>query len=590
MRLKTATLIILFATCFLGCKPKTETTEQSALNQLLADIEAFEKAASPQDSLYGGHHLRGKFAPQTEENFATKAVALADFLRRAENLENLTEAEKISQEVLIYKLTDAQSALQFRMYLIPLNAEGGFYNELNFVLPNLPFKTKADYEAYLHWLPNYAKYLQENVALMRIGMAEGFVLPKVLAQNTLSLLQPWLAKSATPSPFLQPFVNMPASISEADKTALRTKMDALMNAEIYPAYADLYRFIKTEYLPACTENAGVSALPNGKKYYQNRVAHYTTLNISPDSVFNLGLAEVERINALMESVKNDAGFKGPLADYIAFLRTDAQFYAKTPEQILHYAAWLSKKAEGQLPKYFEHLYSNPFTVTPVPAAIAPNYTAGRYSSGSLAMHTAGEYWVNTYNLSSRPLYALPALTLHEAVPGHHLQHALTEELTDLPAFRQQYYISAFGEGWALYCEYLGEEMGMYQTPADWFGRYTYEMWRACRLVVDVGIHYKGWTRQQAVDYLAAHTALSLHEVNTEIDRYIGWPGQALSYKMGELKIKQLRATAEQKLGDKFDIRAFHNMLLSQGAVPLLVLEEIANGWIEAQLAANTTTN
>jgi uncharacterized protein (DUF885 family) len=336
-------------------------------------------------------------------------------------------------------------------------------------------------------------------------------------------------------------------------------------------------FTSNTYLPATYDQPGISQIPNGKEYYEERVSHFTTLNISPDSVYQLGYKEVERIRAQMDAIIEEVKFEGDFIEFLNFLRTDPQFYPSSAESLLHYASWLSKKAEGQLPKYFSNLYTQPFTVEPVPADIAPTYTAGRYVSGNIEKQKPGIYWVNTFKLSSRPLYNLPALTLHEAVPGHHLQIMKTAELEGFPDFRKSYYISAFGEGWGLYSEYLGEEMGMYPTPYERFGRYTYEMWRACRLVVDVGIHYKNWSREKAIEFLGSNTALSIHEVNTEIDRYIGWPGQALSYKIGEIVIKKLRAKAEREMGDDFDIRQFHEVVLKNGSVPLNVLKaEVAD--------------
>ena len=575
-------LSFLVIQCDTDSPKEKSSSNANALEVLLAEIDSFQTTNSPQDSLFQGHHLKGRFTDLTPDYFAKQQKSFEDFLRQAEAFEPDSKSESISKEVLIYKLKDQLSYYQFKQYYLPLNAEGGFYNDIDFALRVLPFKTAQDYRDYMHWLPSYCNYIKQNISLMREGVSLGYVLPKVLAQNTIALVQTWRQTHKPPSPFMSPFESMPKTISDEDKKELFAQMTALLADQIYPTYEELNNFLEDEYLPACTDAVGVSAQTNGAEYYKNRVAHYTTLPISPDSVFNLGLAEVARIKTEMERVKTEANFNGTLADYIHFLRTDKQFYAQSAEEILYYAAWLSKEAEGHLPQYFEKLYRNPFTVKPVPAAIAPNYTAGRYSGGSLAMHTAGEYWVNTYNLPSRPLYALPALTLHEAVPGHHLQNSITEELDSVPDFRRYYYISAFGEGWALYCEYLGEEMDMYHTPAEWFGRYTYEMWRACRLVVDVGIHQKGWTRQQAVDFLAENTALSLHEVNTEIDRYIGWPGQALSYKIGELKIKQLRATAEAAMGEDFNIRSFHNMILSQGAVPLPLFDDMLADWIAMQ--------
>lgn len=577
-------LALTLAICiFVACQsPKGQEKNTKTFDDILAELNAFQTKNSPQDSLFSGHHLRGNFSPQTVAHFAKTEEKYKSILADLNALRPQTTNQKLNVEILRYKLKNLVDHFHFERYYIPLNAEGGFYNEINFALPNLPFNTEEDYAHYIGWLPKYATYLEENILLLQGGINNQLVLPKVLAQNTLQLLQPWLPAAGKKHPFWQPFLHMPAHFSEDTKTELTQRMAAVMDNRVLIAYADLYDFIETEYLPACTNEVGVSAQKNGVDFYENRVAHFTTLPISADSVFNLGMAEVARIKKEMMRVKDDANFAGSLTEYIAFLRTDKQFYATSAEELLHYAAWLSKTAEGKLPDYFEKLYRNPFTVKPVPAAIAPTYTAGRYSGGSLAMHTAGEYWVNTFDLTARPLYALPALTLHEAVPGHHLHNALTQELDSLPAFRQHFYISAFGEGWGLYSEFLGEEMGMYTTPAEWFGRYTYEMWRACRLVVDVGIHKKGWTRQQAVDFLASNTALSMREVNTEIDRYIGWPGQALSYKMGELKIKYLRKKCETELGERFDLRAFHNKLLSHGSVPLLSLEQLINDWITQQ--------
>lgn len=338
-----------------------------------------------------------------------------------------------------------------------------------------------------------------------------------------------------------------------------------------------------EYIPNARENIAASSLPNGAEFYENRVRYYTTLNMTSTQVHELGLKEVQRIRQEMEQIIASVGFKGSFADFLHFLRTDPQFYTTSADQLLKEAAFIAKKADAMLPKYFGKLPRQPYGIAPVPAEIAPKYTTGRYS-GSNSDDEPGYYWVNTYALDKRPLYELEALTLHEAVPGHHLQISLNSELTSLPDFRRYGYISAFGEGWGLYCEYLGLEAGFYQDPYSNFGRLTYEMWRAARLVVDTGMHAQGWSRQQAIDFMASNTALSLHNVTTEIDRYISWPGQALSYKIGELTIKRLRAKAEQELGDKFDIRAFHDAVLENGSVPMSILEQQINDFIEAKKA------
>ncbi|HEX9493004.1 MAG TPA: DUF885 domain-containing protein, partial [Thermoanaerobaculia bacterium] len=347
-------------------------------------------------------------------------------------------------------------------------------------------------------------------------------------------------------------------------------------------YREFLDFFRNEYLPGTRTTLGASELPNGRAYYQHKIREFTTLNLTPEEIHKIGLAEVDRISGEMDAVMKQVGFQGDRAAFLEFLRTDPRFYAKTPDELLARAAWIAKRMDGKLPSLFKTLPRLPYTVEPVPADIAPKYTSGRYVGAPQGSTRPGIYWVNTYKLESRPLYNLEALTLHESVPGHHLQIALSRELANLPNFRRYSYISSFGEGWGLYCEWLGLEAGFYTDPYSNFGRLTYEMWRACRLVVDTGIHSMGWTRQQAIDYMATRTALPLHEVETEVDRYISWPGQAVSYKLGELKIKDLRKRAEQALGTRFDIREFHDVVLGNGAVPLSVLEMNVDQWIAKQ--------
>ncbi len=326
---------------------------------------------------------------------------------------------------------------------------------------------------------------------------------------------------------------------------------------------------------------GVSNTPNGINFYQNRIDYYTTLDYTPKEIHDIGLNEVKRIKKKMLQIINDLNYKKGFDSFIRFLRTDPQFYSKSPKNLLINARNISKKLDEQLPRYFINLPRKPYGVAPVPESIAPKYTAGRYVGASLNSSEPGYYWVNTYDLKSRPLYSLPALTAHEAVPGHHLQGSLNKELSNsIPKFRRNLYLSAFGEGWGLYSEFLAEEMGIYETPYEHFGKLTYEMWRACRLVVDTGIHAFGWSRDQAVNFMKTNTALSIHEINTEIDRYISWPGQALAYKIGELKIRSLRKKVEQKLGQNFDIREFHELILEKGTVTLTILERRINQYLE----------
>ncbi len=574
---------ILFLLIIVACqekrKPETANSPSSEiLEGLFQSITEFESSA--QDSLFRGKHPIGQWKSSSHEQQKIDYDSISEYINSLENVSDseLTGQEVISKKVMLIKLRNQLAAFKHNMHLIPINAEGGFYNNIAYVLPNLSFTTTKDYLDYISWLPEYNKYLHENIELMQRGISKGVVAPKIIVQNTLNLLKPWAVSDWKGSAFYEPLSKLPDTIDETDRSDIIAKSETEIKA-ILATYQELQELFGNEYMNKAKNEPGISFIPNGKSYYENRVKHFTTLELSPDSVHNLGLSEVARIKNAMQKIIDELEFEGSFAEFLDFLRTDERFYAKTPQELLNYASWLSKKAEGQLPKLFNELYSLPFTVEPVPMSIAPTYTTGRYVGGSWETMRAGIYWVNTYNLPSRTLYTMPSLTLHEAVPGHHLQNAIAAEIEDIPEFRNNYYISAFGEGWGLYSEYLGEEMGMYETPYELFGRYTYEMWRACRLVVDTGIHYKGWTRERALDYMAGNTALSIHEVTTEIDRYIGWPGQALSYKVGEIKIKALRSKAEEGLGDDFDIREFHHTILKNGSIPLDILEEQVNAYL-----------
>lgn len=483
---------------------------------------------------------------------------------------NLSTSDQINRDVIQLSLEDQLFHLEFQSHLFPLDAEGGFLTEILYRLQYYRIASESDYQHYLLLLQNLPTYLGQRATQMQRGQALGKSSPKLIVQNCMDIIEQLLAQKTDNLFFLQPVVGN--AKREAEVTTL-------LKQDVLPAYRDFYQFLKEDYLPKAPEAVGISGITDGAEFYEQRVRHFTTLNLTPEEVFETGQREVKRIRAEMETIIADLNFEGSFADFIEFLRTDSQFYAETPKELLKEAAWITKRMEGKLPQYFNTLPRMPLTVTPVPASIAPTYTAGRYSSGSYAQNKAGQYWVNTYKLSSRPLYALPALSLHEGVPGHHTQIMLAAEMNDIPDFRRNTYFSAFGEGWALYTEYLGKEAGIYETPYEDFGRLVYEMWRACRLVVDPGMHYFGWTRERAFNFMAENTALSLHEVNTEIDRYIGWPGQAVSYKIGELKIKELRHRAETELGDQFDIRAFHDFVLSNGAIPLMTLERLFEEWL-----------
>ncbi|NJR44017.1 DUF885 family protein, partial [bacterium] len=375
---------------------------------------------------------------------------------------------------------------------------------------------------------------------------------------------------------------MPEAIAVSQQQQLRTRAQTIIASELVPVYQTLHRYLSERYIPNARTTIAAYDLPNGAAFYQQQIIDFVTEDLSPEDIHRVGLAQVAALETQMHAILQELQFNGSFAEFLAFLRSDPQFYAKTPEALLAHAAWIAKRVDAELPKYFNVLPRRPFTIAPVPAAIAPFYTAGRYVDAPEGSTQAGTYWVNTALLKSRPLYALPALTLHEAVPGHHLQIALAAEQATQPPFRRFSYISAFGEGWALYAEHLGQEMGIYQTPYERFGQLSYAMWRACRLVVDTGIHAKGWTRDQAIQYMQAKTALSTHEVQTEVDRYISWPGQALSYMLGRIRILALREQAQNTLGARFDLRDFHDQILALGSVPLPVLSAEMEKWIALQ--------
>lgn len=497
-------------------------------------------------------------------------------------LEDLTEVDvkklsldnRINKELLELELMNDLNDLNFRSYLMPFNSEGGFLADIVYTTQYADLSNTEKKSEYAEKLRSLASFIDSKKLMMEDGIKSGKVSPRIITERCISMLEQYVQSG--PEGF---FIMQPLQDADA-QDSFRHVVTEIVKTDILPAYQKFLDYVKTDYLPASQTEPGISMLDGGKAYYEEKVRYYTTLNMTPDEVFQTGESEVKRIREAMEAIIIASGFKGDFNAFLKFLRTDPQFYAKTPRELLYRASWLSKKIEGKLPQYFNKMPRMPFAVEPVPEAIAPNYTGGRYSEGSYKTGKPGAYWVNTYKLESRPLYVLPALTLHEAVPGHHLQIMLSRELENVPKFRERLYISAFGEGWGLYSEYLGKEAGMYETAYEDFGRLTYEMWRACRLVVDVGLHYKGWSRDQAVNFMASNTALSMHEVNTEIDRYIGWPAQAVSYKIGELKIKALRKKAEDKLGDKFDIKAFHDLVLSKGSVKLTTLEQMVDDFIE----------
>lgn len=486
--------------------------------------------------------------------------------------------DQVTWELLRFTNDNELAEYEFRSYLNPILSDDGFHIDLAGQSATV-IRDSSDAENYLKRLADIPRFVDENVALLRRGLTSGISQPPVVIEGFRSSYRDQIVDSVEKSMFYKPFTTRPASIPEEVWKRYQERGRRAVKQNVVPQYVRIGKFFEEEYIPATRKTLGVTQFPDGQRYYQQRIRYFTTTDMTYDQVYQTGLSEVERIEKEMQEVMKEVGFKGTLKAFIQSLRDDDRFYVNTPEALLKEASFIAKKIDWTLPRFFGKLPRQPYGVQPVPAFLAPGYTGGRYSPASIRSTRAGEYWVNTYNLRSRPLYILESLTLHEAVPGHHLQMALNQEVENVPEFRRNLYLSAYGEGWALYGEYLGTEMGFFKDPYTRFGKLTYEMWRACRLVIDVGIHAKGWTREQAVNYLADRTALSMHEVNTEVVRYIAWPGQAVSYKIGELKIRELRKKAEAGLGPKFDIRAFHDMILSRGTVTLGILEQMTDQFI-----------
>jgi len=572
--------------------PTTITTAQTPAKTMAPALQAIadqswqlQLSANPEMAYgMGDKSAAGKLQDLSPEALAKLNQGQIAILAQLKALDRskLSKEDKINAQILEDQIQNEVDLYKYKDYYLPITAESGFHAYISSIAQGR-FNTLEDYQNYLGKLKALPTYFAQQTHWLKQGLKEGITPPKATLKGFENSISAYILP-AEKSSYFKPFTQYPSNFTKAQKAQLTQEGRASVEQNVLPTYQAFYDFMTQEYIPNTRENIAANSLPDGDAFYENRVRYYTTLNMTSAEVHELGLKEVKRIRQEMEQVIKSVGFKGSFADFLHFLRTDPQFYTTSADQLLKEAAFIAKKADAMLPKYFGKLPRKPYGIAPVPAEIAPKYTSGRYS-GSNRDDEPGYYWVNTYALDKRPLYELEALTLHEAVPGHHLQISLNFELSSLPDFRRYSYISAFGEGWGLYSEYLGLEAGFYQDPYSNFGRLTYEMWRAARLVVDTGMHAQGWSREQAIEFMASNTALSLHNVTTEIDRYITWPGQALSYKIGELTIKRLRAKAEQVLGDKFDIRAFHDAVLENGSVPMSVLEQQINDFIEAQKAA-----
>ena len=561
-------LILVFVQLFVCC-----SRESNKLNEIIKEYESergyeFNRNESVENTIK--YH-------QAEADFAKKLIKKLEMISD----EKLSESEVISRELLLFVLKNKIDFNKYKMYLNTITNENAFHLNLS-RMGNQTFKNKEQVLNYLEQLDSLPKRVEYNLNILRASIEEGMSQPREIFSNYSYSYEKHIVSNPIKSDFYKPFHMLPDSLSNEFKDSIIKIANASIQKNVISQYKKIKLFFEDEYFPNARKQLGISSISNGKEFYQNRINYFTTSNqYSADDIHQIGIKEVARIKKEMHKIIDDLGFQGSFAEFLKFLRSDEQFYPKTEDELLIFARDISKRIDAELPKFFKSLPRKPYGVVPVPEDLAPNYTGGRYYSGPKNEPTAGFYWVNTYNLPSRTLYTIPALTAHEAVPGHHLQISLNSELSKtIPEFRRKLYISAYGEGWGLYSEYLVDEMGIYRNLYEKFGQLTYEMWRACRLVVDTGVHSKNWTRKQMIDYMTENTALSIHEINTETDRYISWPGQALSYKIGEIKIRELREKAETALGEKFDIREFHEIILNEGTITLSIMEKRINSYIQ----------
>jgi uncharacterized protein (DUF885 family) len=565
---------LVFATNLMADEVSLSADKQ--LEKLIAQHWDYSLKESPLSATSEGitryNHLLNRVSKVDNDRRLAEEKKLLGQLVKIDTTQ-LSAANRVNNQLFQWVIEGSIESYELNLSRIPLNTFYSFFLEVLSMGNGLPMNTVKDYNDYIARLKEIPRYFNENIINMREGIDSNFTLPKIVVEGILPTVEAQIYDKPMDSSLYKPFLKMSAKLSDKEKEQLRgSAKEAIANFAI-PGFKTFAEFFGGEYLQAATISLGAEQMNNGKAYYAHQIKKYTTLpNITAAEIHQTGLSEVKRIKAEMLEIIKETKFEGSFDEFTQFLRTDAQFYAKTPKDLLKEASYIAKRIDYIMPEFFKTLPRLPYGVVAVPKEIAPNYTTASYNSAVVGGTRGGAYWLNTYQLDQRPLYELTALTLHESVPGHHHQSAISSELQNVPKFRLGLYFSAYGEGWGLYSEKLGVEMGLYDTPYDNFGRLSYEMWRACRLVIDTGIHAMKWSRQQGIDFLSSNTSLSPANVRAEVDRYISWPGQALSYKLGELQIWKLRKKAEKALGEQFDLREFHDALLSNGALPLAMVE------------------
>ncbi|MBD3836669.1 DUF885 family protein [Brevundimonas sp.] len=563
------------------------STADAALEQIVADYEAYLKSVDPTSASGEGDLEAMARVPDLSRAFElAQRAPMEGFVRRLQAIDtaDLSHANQINHAFLLYVLARGIEGLDYDTGRLAFDSEGGPGTWAIYLGASTRLNSVAEAEAYLKRVEGFASIYAQTTDNARRGLETGMVQARSVTQSAIELARNDVDTAADADPLLKPLSTLPATVSQADRERLTARAADVIARHIVPARQAWLAFLETEYLPKAPVEPGLAHRPGGKTLYAYLVRGHTTTDLTPDQIHQIGLDEVARIRARMDVEMKAAGWTGDFAGFLNFLRTDPQFYASTREELLEKASEMAKRADGGLPPLFATLPRLPYDVQPVPPQIEENYTTGRYNGGSMQNGVAAHYIVNTSKLDQRPLYELPALTLHEAVPGHHVQIALQQEAEGQPYFRRQANVSAFTEGWGLYAEYLGEEMGFYRTPYERFGRLSYEMWRACRLVADTGLHWMGWSEEQARACFRDNSALAPHNIETELQRYIGWPGQATAYKIGEIRLRDIRARAERELGSDFNIRTFHDALLTEGPLPLALLDQRMDAWIAEQKA------
>lgn len=559
----------------------------AALNAVIADYETYLKSVDPISA--GGEgdvEAMGRVPDLSREFELAQRAPLQGFVRRLAAIDpaSLSHGGGINHAFLLYTLNRSLEGLDYDTSRLAFDSEGGPGTWALYVGGSTRLNSVAEAEAYIKRIRGFGQIYAQTTANARRGLDTGLVQARSVTESALTLARNDVAIKPDAEPLLKPLATLPSTVSQADKDRLSAEATAAVSEAILPARRAWRTFLERDYLREAPVQPGIGNRPGGKALYAYLVRGHTTTDLTPDQIHQIGLDEVARIRARMDVEMRAAGWTGEFAGFLNFLRTDSQFYATSREALLQQASEMAKRADGGLPPLFATLPRLTYDVQPVPPQIEENYTTGRYNGGSMQNGVSAHYIVNTSKLDQRPLYELPALTLHEAVPGHHLQIALQQEAPGQPYFRRQANVSAYTEGWGLYAEYLGEEMGFYRTPYERFGRLSYEMWRACRLVADTGLHWMGWTAEQARACFRDNSALAPHNIETELQRYIGWPGQATAYKIGEIRLREIRARAERELGPKFNIRTFHDALLVEGPLPLALLDQRMDAWIAEQKA------